>query len=226
MISSFTSIQHVTRMPPQEVEMEIPLDDIEFEPEIEKILDLKKEAIPTKEVSNIARDANDTRERSYENYSTNKTDIDEAVLQDAKALEAQLFEEAAANNKNVSPSEPSIDITNKNKKTEDKPKNNTTGGADNAFAGEVMIDYNLNGRKAYALPNPGYTCNTSGTIVVQIKVDGSGAVKDTKFLSNVSAGATECLIQRALRYAKKSRFDFKSGASIQTGTITYKFISG
>ncbi len=226
-VSSFTSVQPVTKMPDEEIRMEIPLDDIEFEPEIEEILDLKKEPIPTENVSNLAADANDTRERDYENFSTNKDEIDQAVLDDAKELEAQFFKEAAANNPNHvnTQTQSNVDVeTNATKK--DKPKDNPTlsGGADNAFAGEVMISYNLKGRKAYALPNPGYTCNSSGTIVIQIKVDNSGDVKDIKFLSNLSSGASECLVERASNYAKKARFDFKSGG-VQTGTITYKFMA-
>ena len=60
--------------------------------------------------------------------------------------------------------------------------------------------------------------------MIQIKVDGAGVVKDTKFLAGPSSGATECLIERAVRYAKRAKFDYKSGGGLQTGTITYKFM--
>ena len=60
--SSFQQVQHVMRIPPQEVEIEIPLEDIEFEPEIEELLELKKEPLPSENITNTAADANDTRE--------------------------------------------------------------------------------------------------------------------------------------------------------------------
>jgi hypothetical protein len=99
----------------------------------------------------------------------------------------------------------------------------SSGGA-NQYAGEVMISYNLKDRKAYKLPNPGYTCNGSGVVVITIKVDKSGEVKLANFNAEKSSGATECMINRALTYAKKSRFDYAANAGIQTGTITYKFL--
>lgn len=227
-VSGFTTVKPVTKLLPEEIRIEIPLDDIELDPELEELLDLKKEPLPTEDVSNFVKDANDTREESFENYSTNKDAIDQEVLNDAKALEAQLFAEAAENNPNKAESraESDTDII-----TEDKSKNKSTdkpvetSGGENAIAGEVLVEYDLPGRKAHSLPRPSYMCNSAGTIVIQIKVDASGSVKDTRFLSNRSSGATECLIERATKYAKRARFDYKSGVGLQTGTITYKFMA-
>jgi hypothetical protein len=225
--SSFKQVQHVMRMPPQEVSVEMPLEDIEFEPEIEEILDLKKEPLPSQEITNVAADANDTREKSYENYSTNKDEIEEDVLQNAKDLERQFFEEAAANNPNAAQSQinshvPIESITKKDVKKDQQ--SSVKSGGNKAFAGEVMISFNLKGRKAFSLPNPGYTCNNTGTIVIEIKVGGDGYVKSTNFLSNLSTGATDCLVERATKYASMARFNLVSSGT-QTGTITYKFIS-
>ena len=220
--SSFTQVQNVFRMPPEEITIEVPLEDIEFEPEIEEILDLKKEPLPEANISNVAADANDTREKSYENYSLNKEDVSEEVLANAKALEKQFFEEAAANN-------PANQAQNDNDHTPIETKadliktNNNSNSSDKAFAGEVMISYDLPNRKAFALPNPGYTCKSSGVVVIEIKVGSDGKVKSTSFLSNRSTNATDCLVERALRYANKSRFNSASAGN-QTGTITYKFL--
>jgi hypothetical protein len=219
--SIFTTIQDVVRIPPVDVTLEIPLDDIEFEPEMEKILDLNKVPLPSENVNNLATDANDSREKSYEDYSTNMEDLSEESMLSAKELEAKYFEDAAANN----------DRTNvasdmeEHKINEAKSNNdNVTSGGANAFAGEVMISYSLNGRKSYSLPNPGYTCNGSGVVVIQIKADKSGNVKDATYMAKSSNGASSCMIERALKYAKKSRFDYKASTAMQTGTITYKFI--
>lgn len=218
----FTTVKEVGFMPPIEVAIEIPLDDIEFEHEMEEILDLDKVPLPSENISNLAADANDNREKSYEDYSTLNEDISEDAMMSAKELEAKYFEEAAANNERT-------DVAENMEKHQIKENNNSnkenvsTGGA-NAFAGEVMISYNLKGRKSYSLPNPGYTCNGSGVVVIQIKVDKSGTVKDANYLPSSSNGASTCMINRALKYAKKSRFDYKGSTSMQTGTITYKFV--
>jgi hypothetical protein len=223
--SSFTQVQNVMRIPPQEISIEIPLEDIDFDPEIEDVIMPEKELMPVQNLTNTASDANDIREKSFENYSTNKDEISEDVLEDAKALERQFFEEAAANNvANQTQQSSHVPIETKSQLIKTNADNSSVkSGGDKAFAGEVMISFNLAGRKAFSLPNPGYTCNSSGTIVIEIKVGGDGRIKSTNFLNNVSIGATDCLIERAMRYAGKSRFNSASNSS-QTGTITYKFM--
>lgn len=215
--SIFTTVKDVNRMVSPTISLEIPLDDIELEDTTIPEIDEEGNLILPGEVSNIVSDVNDERDRSYEDYSTNS----EAVQLSAKELEAQYFKEAAENN-DRSEFADEIEAHELNK-TED-PKNNTTSGGANAYSGEVMISYSLKGRKAYSLPNPGYTCNGSGVVVIQIKVDKSGKVKDTSYDTDASKRATTCMIERALLYAKKSRFDYKSSESIQTGIITYKFM--
>jgi hypothetical protein len=219
--SIFTTVKNVGFITPPEVEIEIPLDDIEFEPEIAEILDLDKEKLPAQEVSNLAADANDIRDKSYEDYSTNPQDLSEESMLSAKELEAKYFEEAAAKNDRSNVAD-NMEEHKLNEKKSDKT--NVTTGGENAYAGEVMIKYNLADRKSHSLHNPGYTCNSIGTVVVQIKVDKNGDVKETSFVPGASNGATECMIEKSIRSAKKSRFDYKGGTAMQTGTITYKFI--
>ncbi len=215
--SIFTTVKDVDRMMTPEIALEIPLDDIELEEDVIPELDDEGNPIQSSEVSSVASDANDERDRSDEDYSTNS---EEAQLS-AKELEAQYFKEAAENNDR---SDVASEIEeHKLNKTEDT-KSNTTSGGSNAYSGEVMISYNLKGRKAYSLPNPGYTCNGSGVVVIQIKVDKTGKVKDASYNATASKGATTCMVERALKYANKSRFDYKSSEAMQTGTITYKFM--
>ncbi|MFD1552843.1 hypothetical protein DNU06_08230 [Putridiphycobacter roseus] len=224
-VSSFSQVQNVSRMPPQEIRIEIPLDDIEFDPAMQEILEQNEEVVPqeNEKVANIASDANDSREKSYEDYSTNSEDLSEDAYESAKALEAAYFEEAAANNPaNQIQAESHVQI--KTKSDQIKVQDRTGGkSGSKSYAGKVMISFNLEGRKAHSLPNPGYTCENTGTVVVEIKVDESGAVKDAKYRALGSYNATECLINRAVQYAAKARFDFKKGG-VQTGTIIYKFI--
>ncbi|MGV6861952.1 MAG: hypothetical protein ACWA41_09275 [Putridiphycobacter sp.] len=221
LFSNFVTVKDITRIPPAEVEIEIPLDDIEFDEDMEKMLELNKESLPNQDISNQVADANDDREKSFEDYSTYETDFSEESQMSAKELEAKYFEEAAANNDQHEYLE-NIEKHEVNKY--DQTTKNTTSGGKNAYAGEVMISYNLPGRKAYALPNPGYTCMGSGTVVIQVKVDKSGDVKFASFSAGQSNHATECMVERALIFAKKSRFDYNGTSNLQTGTITYKFV--
>ena len=215
--SIFTTVKDVDRMMAPEIALEIPLEDIELEEDVIPELDEEGNPIQPSEVSSLASDANDERDRSDENYSTNSEEAQLSV----KELEAQYFKEAAENNDR---SEVASEIEeHKLDKTEDLESNTTSGGS-NAYSGEVMISYNLKGRKAYSLPNPGYTCNGSGVVVIQIKVDKTGRVKDASFNATDSKSATKCMVERALKYANKSRFDYESSEAMQTGTITYKFI--
>jgi hypothetical protein len=215
--SIFTTVKDVDRMISPVVSLEIPLDDVELEEDVIPELDEEGNPITPSEVSSMASDANDERDKSYEDYSTNS---EEAKLS-AKELEAQYFKEAAENNER---SEFANEMEEHELKKTEEPLKNTTSGGANAYSGEVMISYNLKGRKSYSLPNPGYTCNGSGVVVIQIKVDKTGKVKDASYNSAASNRATTCMVERALKYAKKSRFDYKSSETMQSGTVTYKFM--
>tara|TARA_B100000809_G_C15099932_1_gene516495 strand:- start:604 stop:1353 length:750 start_codon:yes stop_codon:yes gene_type:complete len=219
--SIFTTVKNVGFIPPPDIAVEIPLDDIEFEPEISELLDLDKEELPAQEIKNLAADENDKRDKSYEDYSTNPEDLSEESMLSAKELEAKYFEEAAEKNDRTNVAS-NMEEHKLNEKKSDKT--NVTTGGKNAFAGEVMIKYSLGDRKSHSLHNPGYTCNSSGTVVIQIRVDKNGDVKEASFVSGLSSGATDCMIEKSIRSAKKSRFNYNGSTTIQTGTITYKFI--
>jgi len=221
---NFKTIEEPFRMPDPEISLSIPLDDIEFDPEIMKMMNLDKQQ-PSEEVYNLAADQNDTREKSYDDYSTQE--IDDQVEFDAKKLEQQYFDEWAAthdNGDNGSTADIELD-KDKNKSNEINKSNIKTDGS-NAFAGSVMVSFNLKDRKAHSLPKPGYTCNSSGTVVIDIKVDKNGGMRTATYNPSKSQGADECMISKALKYARKSRFNLSNSApSTQSGSITYKFVS-
>lgn len=228
--ANFVTIKRPVRLVEPTVEMDIPLEDVMMDPELMKLLEIKPNDQSNAPVYNVTSDANDTREKSYENFSTQE--MDKMVEENAKNLEQQYYDEWAATHDNDQGSESnsSMDIqtdkqkqqTNKNQTTD---KSIDTQGA-NAFAGDVMASFDLKDRKAHALEKPGYTCNTAGTVTLQIKVDKNGDVKDVTYLPGASSNATECMIQQSIKYAKRSRFNYSSTApAMQTGTITYKFVS-
>ena len=86
-----------------------------------------------------------------------------------------------------------------------------------------MISYFLQGREAITeLPNPVYTCEESGKVVINITVDAQGYVIQANYNKSSSSTSNGCLVDNAIYYAQKARFDTADKPK-QTGTITYQF---
>jgi len=85
------------------------------------------------------------------------------------------------------------------------------------------LSYSLVHRSALYLPNPVYTCATSGKIVINIVVSETGRVLNAKHNESSSSTSNECLIDMALDYALKAKFTTFAGKTSQVGSITYNF---
>ncbi len=85
------------------------------------------------------------------------------------------------------------------------------------------ISFSLRGRNAVSIPNPIYTCDLPGKIVVNITVNAEGRVIDTNINKASSNSDNECLTEKALEYALNARFSRLAGRNEQPGTITYNF---
>lgn len=85
------------------------------------------------------------------------------------------------------------------------------------------ISFSLRGRNAVSIPNPIYTCDLPGKIVVNITVNAEGRVIDTNINKASSNSDNECLTEKALEYALNARFSRLAGRKEQPGTITYNF---
>ena len=85
------------------------------------------------------------------------------------------------------------------------------------------ISFSLRGRNAISIPNPIYTCDRAGKIVVNITVNAEGRVIDTGINKASSTSDNECLIENALEYAANAVFSQLAGRNEQPGTITYNF---
>lgn len=87
---------------------------------------------------------------------------------------------------------------------------------------KTTIRYSLVNRTDEYLPIPIYLCEAGGKIVVNITVDALGNVIDT-YVNTSSTSTNECLIESALEYAKKAKFN-ASPNNKQLGSITFNFI--
>ena len=227
--TNFTTIQRPFHYVEPAGQTDIPFEEIELDPEMMKLLEVEpkeKDNGAPEEILNAASDENDSRNESDENFSTSQ--IDAEVMNDAKSLEQQYFSEWASTHNDQGNKTADIEIDeqkNDEKKNNSGPDNTIDKGGDHKAAGDVLVSYNLKNRKAHSLPKPGYTCNRSGTVKLDIKVSQDGEIKSVSFNSSESSNADECMVQQAIRFAKRSRFDFSSSApSSQSGTITYKFV--
>ena len=182
-------------------------------------------------VSSISRDVNDVRNSSADDWSESTYEGDRA--ESAKDIEQQFIDETGGDEKReelVKEHQARLEELKREKTTENKPSNSSS---ENQFSGEVMVEWELQGRTAYKndnwhIRNPGYTCgyNSRGTIVVRIKVNKNGNVIDAQIDNSSSPNASSCMKSKALEYARKSRFNYIASASnTQTGYISYKFIS-
>lgn len=96
--------------------------------------------------------------------------------------------------------------------------------SENAFTGRSTINYYLKNRYNDKLPNPIYTCINGGLVYINITVNKQGVVVDASYNKSKSKTTDECLIETAIKFAKRSRFnkDFNASNS-QKGYITYDF---
>jgi hypothetical protein len=182
------------------------------------------------ELRSVARDANDTRPASYENWSAQTGGASQGdPEQTAHDFEAEVFAQtggAAARERIVQESNKRIQEL---KQQGQSAASKTTASAQpNQFAGAVMVDFSVNKRTAFEgntwhVRNPGYTCgfNSSGLVYLQIEVNAAGRVASVQYNAAKSKNASACMIEQALKYAKLSRFSPGEGAS--TGWISYRF---
>lgn len=92
----------------------------------------------------------------------------------------------------------------------------------NLAARRTSVSYSLVDRNNYKLPPPIYTCIEGGKVVINIEVNALGYVTEADFNEKSSGTSNGCLVENAINYALKARFNASEKES-QKGTITYLF---
>lgn len=90
-------------------------------------------------------------------------------------------------------------------------------------ARRTSISYSLVNRTNNKLPPPIYTCIEGGKVVINIEVDTNGNVIEASFNSKSSGTSNRCLVDNAIAYALKAKFNTDANKASQPGTITYLF---
>jgi hypothetical protein len=108
-----------------------------------------------------------------------------------------------------------LEIDNKPSVSEEVTKHSNSKNTTNS--------YRLINRKATYFPNPVYTCDAYGKVVLHIEVNSLGKVTLATININSSTTNNACLLESAIDYAKKARFTKSENKPLQMGSITYIF---
>lgn len=161
-------------------------------------------------------------ESGRKNEPSNEKSIDNQILEEL-AEERDLIA-ALDDNANVRAANTPKTPTTKPKKEKASRADDTSNDIafENTSNRNSSMYYNLSGRNVTDFPNPIYTCEKPGKIVVNIVVDGFGNVIETSLNEASSTSSDGCLVERALQYAAQASFNTSNNQS-QAGTITYIF---
>ncbi|MGA8853488.1 MAG: hypothetical protein WB492_04845, partial [Christiangramia sp.] len=114
-----------------------------------------------------------------------------------KIFEKNSAEQEQAENENTEGSNGNYSVNKKNSE-EKKKRSDGDDSAEDASQKSAAYDYSsisfsLKGRRAVKIPNPVYTCDTAGKIVINITVDANGYVIDSSVNRGSSTSTNECL---------------------------------
>jgi len=194
------------------------LDNLKIEePVVEKP---EPEEVPKKNTRETAQ----THQAFNENLEDREENLDQQlkeIFEKNSALQTEASENETSN------SSGNFDFQDKKKeqvqKKSDGNKTSTVTSTKKGGIDHSSISFSLLGRSAVDIPNPVYTCDRSGKIVVNISVNAEGRVTSTSVNKGSSSTTNECLTDQALEYAAKAVFSRLPGRNSQPGTITYNF---
>jgi TonB family protein len=146
-----------------------------------------------------------------EDYVKPKFDQNEEVSEQSKSNNDEISD---LNHEEISSFSKVNDILNKTTKKKEAPKSTNR---------KSTIRYSLVDRTDEFLPIPIYLCEDGGKIVINITVNDNGNVIDT-YVNNSSSSDNQCLVDSALEYAKKAKFNASPGKKTQLGSITFNFV--
>ena len=199
---------------------EEPVYDIEY-------AELEEVPLKEQELAKISSERVDVEtNRAYNEAEKFLAEMSQEEFETSEEMQKKMAEiDAAIENSNASTNGNGLraakKTSEKNKKTStSKAKENSGKKSANR---NTTISYRLINRNDLDLPNPVYTCEGNGKVVINIVVDSLGKVIKTSYSESASTTANGCLIDSAMEYAKQARFTTKASKKRQLGTITYNF---
>ncbi len=156
-------------------------------------------------------------EQNKEISASQKKDLAEKIMNDVKNYEQSQFKDLSSDNPILKKKQ-----VESSKNTIEKPKEfKSLAKTSNATA-----KYFCKGRNMISQKIPSYLCDATGLVRLNIKVNSKGLVTDCKVDNSLTTTQNECLIENALGYANRWRFnqDF-SKTQKQSGWIEFIYIS-
>lgn len=189
------------------------LDFRESKSTLEKPIEEKEEYFEKVKETNAASNFDQNKEIS----ASQKKDLAEKIIKDVKNYEKNQFKDLSSDNP----------ILKKNQEVSSKSNiENPKEFKSLAKTSSATAKYFCKGRNMTFQKIPSYLCNATGLVRLNIKVNSKGLVTDCKVDNSLTNTENECLIENALNYANRWRFnqDF-SKTQKQSGWIEFIYIS-
>lgn len=199
--------------------------EIEPEPEITKEDQELFDALDGKSTNKAFNEDQEYKEmmRNFKTMSANDFERTTKALEEAKSSditeETSISKSYASSNAYAINSEETESYKKLQEELNKRLENKKL--ADEHAKSKSTLTYSLTGRIMQDYDIPRYLCETGGKIVVNITVNEKGIVTDAS-INGSSNSSNQCLINRALEYAKEALFDTSSKTK-QIGTITFMF---
>lgn len=200
----------------QNIEMEEPAEEDE-QPEPEPEPQQQETRRPDPSSVRTHQAFNQNQEEQQQNFEDRLNEIFEKNAAEQTESEEESTEETQGDF-NLNPTQ--------RERTQERSDGNNATNETSTRTGSIKnssISFSLVGRSGVAIPNPVYTCDVSGKIVVNITVNAEGMVTKTSINKASSTSSNQCLIDRAQEYAANAQFSELPGRNSQIGTITYYF---
>lgn len=184
---------------------------------IEELEELRKESEPEPQPeipnnSKVTISAYNESDMSLQHSESAMKSLDEIFAEREMQEANELMASNALKNDFVLPSETGLEREKSVIKKEETVNKN------------ALVKYSLTNRTLQGeLPNPIFTCEKYGTVVIIIKVSEVGNVIEATVDKAKTTTSDGCLLDNALIYAQQAQFNVARGSGVQVGSITYSF---
>jgi hypothetical protein len=189
----------------------------------------EKDIVPEEDMATVSkRDLQVETNRAYNEAEQFISEIEDERDSKFESANKESDENSATNKPDVGSDSPIGKKVVKNDSDGDATSLNgseekDTSALKNAPKKNSTVSYRLVGRSVMHLPNPVYTCDGFGKVIINIEVSATGRVIKCDYNAKGSTTTNQCLIDNAIIYAKKARFTTNVYLPKQLGNITYNF---
>ena len=188
----------------------------------------ENDVVPEEDMATITRDLQVETNRAYNEAEEFISEIENERISKVETPNIESDENNTTNKASIGSNSPIGKEAEKNDPdggmaSLKEPRKETTSAFMEASKKNSTVSYRLVGRSVLHLPNPVYTCDGFGKVIINIEVSATGKVIKCDYNETGSTTKNQCLIDNAISYAKKARFTSNAKLPKQLGNITYNF---